>query len=351
MRRPGLLPRSRALEDHLGESPSTAHHDLETVAVSALTSSLSPRRLLDEEHVRRLSEIEDRLPPILVHRGTMRVVDGVHRLHAAVRQGRTEIEVRYFDGDLGDAFLCAVTNNVTHGLPLCLADRKAAAERIIVSHPWLSDREIARHAGLAAKTVAVIRTRSTEDSQGSNTRLGADGRVRPVNGTAGRNRAAEAIARHPGAPLREIARISGVSLGTVHDVRRRLDRGEDPLPARQRRSGDGGRRLTATDRPPGADDDDPGADAVPTATRAEPAEDPLLLLRKVAKDPALRNTVRGRELLRLLSTWSTAIENWTALVEAVPPYQATTVATIARLCEESWNDLALALENRGVTTD
>ncbi|TDD35500.1 transcriptional regulator [Actinomadura sp. KC06] len=351
MRRPGPLPRNGPLEDQRGEAPSTARPDLGTVAVSALTSSLSPRRRLDEEHVRRLSEIVDRLPPILVHRDTLRVVDGVHRLQAATRRGHTEIEVRYFDGDLRDAFLCAVSHNVTHGLPLCLADRKAAAERIIVSHPWLSDREIARHAGLAAKTVAAIRTRSTEESQKSNTRLGADGRVRPLNGKAGRNRAAEAIARHPGASLREIARIAGVSLGTVHDVRRRLDRGEDPLPARQRRTRDGGQNPTTTEQPPARDDDAPNPETAPIACPAGPAEDPLLLLRKIAKDPALRNTVRGRELLRLLNTWSTAIENWTALVEAVPPYQATTVATIARLCEESWNDLARALEDRSLAAD
>ncbi|MFC7729983.1 hypothetical protein [Actinomadura keratinilytica] len=69
------------------------------------------------------------LPPILVHRRTMRVVDGMHRLRAARLQGRCEIGVRFVDGPDADVFVAAVRANIGHGLPLSLADREAAAAR------------------------------------------------------------------------------------------------------------------------------------------------------------------------------------------------------------------------------
>ena len=91
----------------------------------------------------------------------MQVIDGMHRLLAASQQGRDAIEVQFFDGRPEDAFLRAVEANVTHGLPLSQSDRRTAAERIIESHPHLSDRAIAQLAGLSAKAVGGIRRRST----------------------------------------------------------------------------------------------------------------------------------------------------------------------------------------------
>jgi hypothetical protein len=52
-----------------------------------------------------------------------------HRLRAAVANGQEAVDVRYFDGSAADAFLRAVEANVKHGLPLSLADRRAAAQR------------------------------------------------------------------------------------------------------------------------------------------------------------------------------------------------------------------------------
>jgi hypothetical protein len=60
----------------------------------------------------------------------MRVIDGMHRLLAASMNGRDTIEIRLSDGSPQDAFLRAVEANVTHGLPLSQADRRAAAKRI-----------------------------------------------------------------------------------------------------------------------------------------------------------------------------------------------------------------------------
>jgi hypothetical protein len=68
-------------------------------------------------------------------------------------------------------FLWAVKENVRHGLPLSQADRRAAVERTIRTHPRMSDRAIGELAGLAAKTVAAIR-RSSDDASQSNARVG-----------------------------------------------------------------------------------------------------------------------------------------------------------------------------------
>src|SRR5260370_26465521 len=75
------------------------------VKVGLLASADSPRRGGESlAHVRRLAESQEQLPPILVHRPTMRVVDGMHRLNAQGLRGQDAIEVRDVDGDESSAF-------------------------------------------------------------------------------------------------------------------------------------------------------------------------------------------------------------------------------------------------------
>ena len=78
-------------------------------------------------------------------------------------------------------------HHVEHGMPLTRADRKAAAQRIVMIRPQWSDRAIAAVGGLSAKTVGAIRRRSTEEIPQSNARLGGDGRVRPLAAADGRS--------------------------------------------------------------------------------------------------------------------------------------------------------------------
>jgi len=87
----------------------------------------------------------------------MGIIDGVHRVQAAILRGQKEIDAEFVDGSSEDAFVLAVRVNVDHGLPLSLADRKAAAERILDTHPDWSDRAIAAAVGLSHKTVGAIR--------------------------------------------------------------------------------------------------------------------------------------------------------------------------------------------------
>lgn len=303
--------------------------------------SLVPSRSLringeHQDHVRALAEAEDGLPPIVVHRATMRVIDGMHRLRAAMLRGREHIEVEFFEGDEEDAFVYAVESNAKHGLPLSPADRAAAVVRIINSRREWSDRAIASVAGLSDKTVASIRRSSPEVLQ-SNTRMGRDGRVRPVNSTEGRRRAAELIATRPDSSLRQIAKEAGISLGTACDVRKRLNVGQNPVPPRQ--------RDAEREQEKGAHGRSRGhaGDEVVTLPQAK---SPRLTLDELKKDPSLRQNEMGRTILRLLEAHALGLGSWQRVIESVPPHCVDAVAEAARDCAGSWWKFAQRLEKR-----
>ncbi|MER7756572.1 ParB/RepB/Spo0J family partition protein [Kitasatospora sp. NPDC097643] len=302
---------------------------VESVTVEELRTWQSPRAGgEDPEHIRMLAELATPLPPIVVHRPTMRVIDGAHRLRAAAVRGDERIEVRFFDGTEADAFVLAVELNSAHGLPLSLADRKAAAVRIIGSHPQWSDRRIASVVGLAANTVGSIRQRSTAQNEQPNTSVGRDGRVRPRSGAEGRRRAGSLMQANPAASLREIARAAGISLATASDVRTRLRRGE-PLTTPQQ-------HALEQDRPGALIAPRPQRPAVPTAD----------LLDSLSNDPCLRLPEAGRILLRALRICAVDADVWARLVETVPPHRQESVVSLARECADAWQSFADRLTER-----
>jgi ParB-like chromosome segregation protein Spo0J len=312
------------------------------VPVASLLPGESPRlEGEDKAHIARLMETEAPLPPILVDRRSMRVIDGMHRLMAASLNGRERIDVEFFDGTAADAFLRAVETNMTHGLPLSQADRRVAAARIIASHPHMSDRAIAQSAGLGAKRVAGIRRRSAGVVPQLSARVGRDGRVRPLDGVQGRRRAAELMAEHPDASLREVAQGAGVSPATARDVRRRLERGDEPAAAGR---GAGGSCDSA--EPARA-----GRSRARRATRAVQPATPAFVLEKLLRDPSLRHNERGRWLLRWLQHNAVGAEEWSGVIAAVPPHCAALVVQLARQYSQMWLDFAQKLDERAQVTD
>jgi len=276
----------------------------------------------------------------------MRVIDGMHRLMAASLKGQETIDVEFFDGSAADSFLRAVEANVTHGLPLSQADRRAAAARIIASHPQMSDRAIAASAGLAARTVASIR-RSTETLPQLNARVGRDGRVRPLNSVAGRRRAAELMTANPRASLREIAMGAGVSPATARDVRERLERGEEPVPARAAAA------LGAD--PQGTDARAPGQvaklDSKRPRTGDGPGAPPVSVLQKLLRDPSLRHNDLGRQMLRWLQHNAAEVRITAEVVDAVPAHCVPLVAQLAWHYAQTWESLARELDERARVID
>ncbi|WP_308343592.1 transcriptional regulator [Streptomyces sp. MK37H] len=299
--------------------------DVHLVPVVSLVAADSPRLGgLSREHAEVLAQRE--IEPILVHRDTLRVVDGMHRLQASRLRGEKVIPVRYLDGPVSEVFIHSVAANVSHGLPLTLKDRKAAAERILASHPDLSDRTIARITGLSPKTVGAVRRASTEEVPHSEVRVGADGRSRPLDAARRREAARAFLAEHPGATLSEVAASAGVSISTACEIRQRIRRDErGPLPPRPgvaRKVRDWNRAGNA-----GAPMDDQREQHIKT----------------LAKDPSLRFTESGRALLRWLNRRAPDLEAGQQLMAAVPVHCAVTVAGLANSYAREWQRFASAL--------
>jgi ParB-like chromosome segregation protein Spo0J len=219
---------------------TTPEPPLESVAVVELSIGelrVSPsmrERGIDPAHVAALAEVAESWPPIVVNRSDGFVIDGQHRVAAAKQLGLRELRAVWFDGSPDDSYLEFVRRNVSHGLPLTLAERRLAARRIVSSRPDLSDRGIAVVCGLSPRTVARLREEAgadagrTNGSRSSKGRVGRDGRVRPIDPVAARARIAEELARRPDASLRAIASAVGASPETVRSVRNEIRAARPP---------------------------------------------------------------------------------------------------------------------------
>lgn len=293
--------------------------------ISALQPSDSPPRAAGENtaHTRVLAESTTAPAPIVVRRATMQVIDGWHRLCAARLRGEKTIAAVFFDGGVEEAFVLAVKLNTTHGLPLSLADRKAAALRILLSYPEWSDRAIAAIAGVSPKTVSAIRRRSTVEVPQSTGRIARNG-VRHRSGPQGRQRAAELFAADPTASARKVAVAAGISVTTAKDVRKRLHSGRDPVPLRRPTS-----VPDAADRTP-----------VPLAQRMITAE----MLHQLRKDPSLRFSETGRKLLRWLEFPFDDDIDWDDVIGNIPSHCAPRVAELARRRSQDLDRLAHQLD-------
>jgi len=365
------------------------------VPLALLRTADSPRVAgPDETHARQLAEAGAPFQPIIVHEPTMRVIDGIHRLRAAMLRGAATIAARYFDGSEPDAFVLAVAANAGHGLPLSLTDRTRAAARILASHAQWSDRAIAGITGLAPGTVANLRRRTADQDPtkpATTARIGRDGRVRPLDGAAGRRRAAEVIEEFPEASLREIAARAGISVGTARDVRERIHRGEDAVLRSPRRGpADEAPRLhTTTDGPPihaigaaegrsvrsvtvaegqpihgvstahgtslrgvAAPADGPSSRGVGAAApdrrspsaRVPTAPDQSELLRSLCRDPSFRHNESGRLLLRMLETHAVGMAQRERIIDSLPAHWVDSVSAAAMSCAEEWRRFAARIE-------
>ncbi|ALE76906.1 hypothetical protein FRP1_29575 (plasmid) [Pseudonocardia sp. EC080625-04] len=301
--------------------------------VRSLVLGDSPRRFGEDlEYVRMLADLDHKLPPILVHRQTRKVIDGAHRLRAAAMRGDSSIEVTFYDGAYESAFVEAVEANTTHGLPLSKADREAAARKIIKFFPQWSDRAIAKVTGLSAKKISSLRGDATRVDA---VRIGKDGRARPLDSSAGRLRAAKLITAQPDASLSAIARSSGIAVGTVRDVREKLRRGEDPVPQSRRKNA-----SSEADRP------------IPATTESAPPREagktfePTGAVQMLQRDPSLRLSLAGRKLLHVVAVTQFISDNLDSLVNLLPSHCRPVLADLARNCAYAWQTFAVEVERR-----
>jgi len=322
-------------EVELAALPEIGRAPVTHVPLADLLPADSPRQGGEDfAHARALAKSPGPLLPIIVSRATMRVIDGMHRLLAAGIRRQATIGVRFFDGDEASGFVLAVRANVAHGLPLSLADRKAAAVRILESHPQWSTRMVASVAGLAARTVAELRARPGGKMEQLDTRLGRDGRLRPVDGAARRALAGRLILAEPEASLRSIARRVGISPETVRAVRAGLRAERDASGPGQSMTRPPERRHPDGTRPPGA------------ARGANPACDPRRVLTVLRADPAVRSTELGRAVLRALAASLLIDELEPQLTQSLPEHCRDHLAEAARACAETWRGFARQMSIR-----
>jgi hypothetical protein len=319
------------------------------LSISSLLLDDSPRHAgEDQEHIRVLSELED-LPPVLVHGPTRRVIDGRHRIRAAELRGHSTIPAKIFQGTLEDAFVLAVRMNVAHGMPLTHAERATAAGRIIATHPRWSNRMIASVTGVSAGTVAKVRNCSNAHDVTSNTRIGKDGRVRPVDHASGRDRVRALLQENPTASIRAIATMAGVSPSTVHDVQRRAlppaaahpvqheqsVAPPPPSPLNVHPTHGSTQRYLSTHRPERVKPPGP-------LTGREVGT----ILTTLRSDPVLRLSETGRHLLRFLDQCHKALSDYYRTAEMVPTHCAAPVAELTRNYAWELSKIAAELDRR-----
>ena len=86
-----------------------------------------------------------KFPPVIVfHDGSQYIAaDGFHRIHAAARNGATQIEADIRKGSKADALKFALGCNAHHGLRRTNADKRHAVGMALKEFPNLSDRALA----------------------------------------------------------------------------------------------------------------------------------------------------------------------------------------------------------------
>ena len=147
------------------------------------------------------------------------------------------------------------------------------------------------------------------------------------------------ILDRPHAGLREVAKAIGLSAATVRDVRKRIERGEDPVPARYRPRKPDDAAGTPISRPRrGPGDGRSRQRNLPTDRDA--------ILARLRDDPSIRFSDTGRNVLRWLHQHIVDTSDLADLGRGLPDHWAPVVAGMARTCAKEWLRFAEHLEQR-----
>lgn len=306
---------------------------------------------IDLDHRNLLVPVLDDVPPILV-RETAKgwsLVDGQHRLAAAKEAGRPTIRATVVALDDAEALEAAIEANTTHGKPLSLVERKAAA-RTLVESTKFSDRRIASICSIDERTVAAMRPadRPTAGNGAVGRSEGSDGKQRPASPEAAKAQR-EAIARmldeHPDLSANEIARRLGCSAMTVLAVRK-----EREAPSEGAAATPPAASATPTEQPgdacvtpsPALGLAPPIPDDAPTT--AGELLDPCPVPGEWRKHPAMKRTNATRDAALILDRRMPRDSEPVAAVAAgIPPELAPGLIREAHHAARFWTELADAL--------
>lgn len=151
-----------------------------SVQVATLVDSPSPIRAVDPAWVGTLVRLGPPFSPIVVASDGATgwvLVDGAHRLRAAVILGITTLVARIVSAS-GEGEVVEAALRANCAKPLRMPERRAAAQCLLRVSPSLSDRCIADLAGVHHKSVGRWRSEAGECAT-SDRRVGRDGKSYP----------------------------------------------------------------------------------------------------------------------------------------------------------------------------
>jgi len=190
-----------------------------------LDNSIWPRSSLDEEAIERYRDCLEDLPPIVVDKETMTVLDGWHRVEAHKREGIETISVKYETCPPHLFLARAYALNARHGLPV----NNEVRDQIIVAlrqgkdgYDAMGEKEIADIMGISQGRVAQVLI----NLLGANTFISDKAKVR------------EAVRMFlQGMSHRKIADKFGVSQPTISSVVREYTKRKDLISEHLRNRG------------------------------------------------------------------------------------------------------------------
>jgi hypothetical protein len=170
--------------------------------------------------------------------------------------------------------------------------------------------------GLSDKTIGRLRKTTAELPQTS-ARIGRDGRHRPVDTRLLRNEIATALRAEPDARPDDVARSLRTSASTVRDVRKRLQRGDDPVRAE---------RATQRRTP------------LPHSDARTPVD--------WSSDRAILSLPGGSGFAEWLAATKIESRHWEAHLSEIPLGRIPQLIAEAKTRAAEWTDFAASLEKR-----
>ncbi len=153
--------------------PTSDTGTVETIKIGDLnlTDGIQSRASINDEVVEEYASLIGAgtvFPPIRIIRdpdGTLRVVDGFHRLMAAKLAGVEEIKAEIIPGDRKMATESALRANIVHGLRRSNADKRHAVRLALSEFSDLTSRTVAEMCGVGNHLVDEVRREMTEGGQ------------------------------------------------------------------------------------------------------------------------------------------------------------------------------------------
>jgi len=138
--------------------------DVRTIPIADIhcdKTRVQARSAMNEQTVKEYEEAMKsgaKFPPVDIFLVEDRYIlsEGFHRVEAAKRAGRTDIDARAHEGTLRDAVLFAVGANATHGLRRTNKDKRRAVEILLKDEEWCEWSNV-RMAKLCAVSDELVR--------------------------------------------------------------------------------------------------------------------------------------------------------------------------------------------------